>query len=69
MLRIRQLRERAGLRQYELAAKMGVKQSSVQKWEVGTSYPTYPHLLALADLLGVTVDELLGRETDARKDA
>ncbi len=61
--RIRQLREDAGMKQYELAAKMGIKQASVHRWEYGKSYPTPDKLLALADLFDVSVDYILGRDT------
>ncbi len=61
--RIRQLREDAGLKQYELAAKMGIKQSSVHRWEYNQSNPTPDKLLALADLFDVSVDYILGRDT------
>jgi len=63
MTRIRQLREDIGMKQYELAAKMGVKQSSVHKWEYGMSYPTAENLMALADIFGVSMDYILGRDT------
>ncbi len=61
--RIRQLREDAGMKQYELAARMGIKQASVHRWEYGKSYPTPDKLMALADLFGVSVDYILGRDT------
>ena len=34
-LGIRKMREAAGLKQYELAARMGLKQASVSEWENG----------------------------------
>lgn len=63
MLKIKQLREGAGMKQYELAAKVGVKGSSVFKWENGKGYPTPENLMALADIFGVSVDYILGRDT------
>ncbi len=63
MTRIRQLREEQGMRQYELAAKMGVRQSSVHKWENGKGYPTFENLLALANLFGVSMDYIMGLDT------
>lgn len=59
---IRALRESAGMRQYELAARMGVKQASVCAWESGENYPSAENLLKLADIFGVSVDEVLGRK-------
>ncbi|WP_298030218.1 helix-turn-helix domain-containing protein [uncultured Dysosmobacter sp.] len=62
MTRIKQLREAAGMKQYELAARAGVKGSSVFKWEHGMSFPTAENLMVLADIFGVSTDYILGRE-------
>ena len=64
-LGIRKKREAAGLKQYELAARMGLKQASVSAWENGQAYPTAENLLKLAVILDCSVDELLGRERAA----
>lgn len=61
-MEIKKLREAAGLRQYELAERMGVKQASVSAWESGQAMPSAANLLKLADILDCTVDELLGRK-------
>lgn len=58
---IRELRQAAGMRQFELAARMGVKPPSVSAWENGTATPTVENILKLADIFGVTTDEVLGR--------
>lgn len=62
-MEIKKLREAAGLRQYELAARMGVKQASVSAWESGAAMPSAANLVKLADILQCTVDALLGRDT------
>lgn len=49
------------MRQFELAARMGVKPPSVSAWENGTATPTVENVLKLADIFGVTTDEVLGR--------
>lgn len=59
--RIKQLREAAGMKQYELAGKVGVKPSSVFKWENGIGFPTAENLMVLADIFGVSTDYILGR--------
>lgn len=65
-MEIKKIREAAGMRQYELADRMGVKQASVSAWESGTAMPSAANLLKLADILDCTVDALLGRsETSA----
>ena len=58
---IRTLREAAGMKQYELAARMGVKQASVCAWESGETYPSVKNLMKLADIFHCSIDELLGR--------
>ena len=57
--RLRQLRSAAGYSQELLADRLGVSRQAVSKWETGTAEPSTANLLALADLYGVTVDELL----------
>ena len=51
---IRAARRRAGLSQAELAAALGVRQSSVSQWERGSTRPSTDHLLALTALLRTT---------------
>lgn len=58
--RIAQLRKEKGLTQEQLAEKVGVSAQAVSKWENDLSCPDITILPLLADILGVTVDELLG---------
>lgn len=59
--KIRQLREHEGLTQKDLAVKVGVNPSAVNRWESGEKTPDLVNLVKLADLFGVTLDYLLGR--------
>lgn len=59
---ITQLRKEKGLTQSDVAKKLNVSPQAVSKWENGDSMPDLSLLLPLAELYGVTVDELLGRE-------
>lgn len=59
--RIREYREAAGLSQTEVGRRLGVKQQSVGKWERGSALPQGARLAELADVLGVTVAEILGQ--------
>lgn len=45
--------------QAELAAIIGVKRSTLAMWESGANMPPTKYLLAIAEVLGCTVDELL----------
>lgn len=50
------------LTQRELAAKLGVTDKAVSKWERGLSCPDISLLSTLSDILGVTTGELLNGE-------
>ena len=63
--KILSLRKGMGLSQEELAARVGVSRQAVSKWELGESVPDVDKLLALSQIFGVTVDQLLrGGEAD-----
>ena len=55
-------RKRLGMTQDQLAEKMGVTAQAVSKWENDQSCPDISALPQLADIFGITVDALLGRE-------
>lgn len=58
--RIQLLRKAAALSQEALAAQVGVSRQAISKWEAGLSLPGIDNLQALAQVLCVSVDELLG---------
>jgi class 3 adenylate cyclase len=58
--RIRARRERLGLKQHDLARALQVSPQAVSKWERGDNGPDLAILSALARLLGVSADWLLG---------
>lgn len=58
--RIRRLREARGLSQQALAVACGVSVSQVFRWESDRSEPYASSLRALARVLEVSLDELLG---------
>lgn len=57
--RIAENRRRIGMTQEELAAKLAVSAQAVSKWENDITCPDVMTLPKLAELLGITVDELL----------
>ena len=61
--RIGMLRRRKGMKQEELAEKLGVSPQAVSKWENNQTCPDIVLLPKLAQLLGVSVDELLTGKT------
>ena len=56
---VAQLRKEKGLMQKELAEKLYVSDKAVSKWERGLSIPDVAILVPLAEILAVTVTELL----------
>ncbi len=62
MLKLKEIRRTVGLNQAELAACIGVSRSAIAMWESGASQPDLEKLSKLSDVLGVSVERLLGRE-------
>ena len=58
-------RKELGLTQEGLAQRLGVTNQAVSKWESGQSCPDIALLPALADIFGITIDQLFGREPRA----
>ena len=63
------LRTQLGLSQGELAEKLEVSRQSVSKWETAQSVPELDKLIRLADLFGVSVDELVREGEPPRPEA
>ena len=57
--RLAKRRREAGYSQENLAEKLGVSRQAVSKWERSESSPDTDNLIALAQLYGVSLDELL----------
>lgn len=53
------LRKEKNMTQEELAGALGVSAQAVSKWETGASCPDISLLTQIADLFGITVDDLL----------
>lgn len=64
---LRTLRTGKNLTQEQLAEQLGVSVQTVSRWETRTSYPDVELLPILAELFGVTVDELLGATAALRE--
>ena len=59
---IRQLREKRKLTQAELAERISVSSKTVSKWETGKGLPDISLLQPLAEVLGISVIELMNGE-------
>ena len=65
--RLFQLRKKAGLSQARLGEKVSVSNKAVSKWENGLAKPGLDIVHKLADVLGVTVDELLNPSSSEKR--
>lgn len=61
-LNLKQLRKSACLTQKELAEKVGITYQSYQSYEYAKTLPSLPIILALAEILDVSLDSLFGRD-------
>lgn len=64
---IARLRKEKNMTQEQLANHMGISFQAVSKWENGLSSPDVSSFPMLADVFGVTIDELFGREAAQRE--
>ena len=59
---IARLRDQAGLSVQDLQKKLCfVSEQAIYKWECGKNLPTVDNLIALADIFGVTIDDIIIR--------
>lgn len=64
-MRIKKLREAAGLQQKQVAEGMGVLQSAVSNWETEVALPKARQLPQLAEVLGCSVSDLFVHVEDS----
>jgi len=57
------LRKENNYSQEVLAEKIGVSRQAVSKWERNEASPDIQNIQLLADIFGVSIDELVGRKT------
>jgi transcriptional regulator with XRE-family HTH domain len=64
--RVAQTRKARNLTQHQLCAQLGIPQQTLANYEVGTTRFPASMLPALAKILGLTLDELLGQDMKPR---
>ena len=64
--KIKQLRFKAGLTQEQLAEKLGIGAQSVSKWENAVAMPDITALPLLAEIFGVSIDDLFDLTAEQR---
>ena len=60
MIKLRELRDAAGLEVKDMCRKLGVADSRYRKWESGTNGVPLDYALMICDVLHCTLDELSG---------
>lgn len=61
---LKDLREKRGLSQRDLAKLLGVSSSTIGMWESGKREPNFETLLKIAGFFDVTTDYMMGREPE-----
>lgn len=56
---LKKLRKDAGYTRRQLAQKLAYSAKAIEKWEAGSSFPPITTVCMLAELFGVTTDELI----------
>jgi len=62
MNQLRDLREKAGLKQKDVGTKLRVSQGVISQWERGCCFPKTELLPKLAIIYNCTIDELINPE-------
>lgn len=63
---LKELRERRGLTQAQLADRLNVAKTAVSNWETGRSKPLRKYRVALCQILGCTEQDLMGESPSHR---
>ncbi len=66
-MRLRELRKKRGISQLKLAMDLNMNQNSVSRYESGAREADYKTLIALADYFNVSIDYLLERTEDPKR--
>ncbi len=62
--RLKQYRKSAQLTQRQVAEKLGISQQAYGDWERGVKMPTHENSKKLAKLFNITLDTLMGEESE-----
>ena len=65
---IKARRQELNMTQEMLANKLNVGRSTVSNWEIGRNYPDLQLIVSISDVLNLSLDTLLGKESEVVKD-
>lgn len=60
--RLKEIRKSSSFTQKELSVALGISLTAYQYYEAGKTEPNIENLIKLANLFGVTLDYLMGRD-------
>lgn len=63
MIKISEYRKMKGISQKAFAEKLGVSAGNLCEWEKGRIEPSINALIKMSELLDISVDELIGKDT------
>ena len=64
---IKHHRKKRGMTQERLAIRVGVYPIYISWWETGKFFPSLCNAMSLADVFGITLDELIGRKVETNE--
>ena len=62
--KIKNRRTELNMTQEELAGKLSVSRSTVSNWETGRNYPDMQTIVSIADILGLSLDEMMREDCE-----
>ena len=65
--KIKQLRQRDGRKQEDLANALGVSPQAISRWEANGGYPDMELIPAIANYFNISIDELFGYSKDRQE--
>ena len=69
LARLRELREDRGIGIDEMIKALDVSLETYKNYESGATNPPFAKIVQIADIFGVSIDYLIGRDTNGRMDA
>lgn len=69
LARLRELREDRGIGKDEMVKALDVTFPTYETYETGATTPPFSKIVKIADMFGVSIDYLIGRDTNGRMDA
>lgn len=69
LARLREIREDRGIGIDEMVKALDVSLETYKSYETGATNPPFAKIVKIADMFGVSIDYLIGRDTNGRMDA